>query len=338
MKTRSKKRTKKQGSFHVVILPEDSSQVHRLRVHPWQYRGGLVVTILLLLGLLVTTGGYWRYHALYQRTAEMRARYSNVQQEQARLSERLVHLEGVVQRAESLAGKVSSLVQVGRLSGGQGLGPIDRAVPQPHRDAIDHVLNRPANWESLDDLEDSNFSQKFSRVMSSLETRSKTLEQKASQAYESYQDYQVRLSSTPDIWPVKGWLTSRFGPRRSPITHAARFHEGIDIAAPWGVTVRATGDGVVRFAAYKGGLGNTFIIDHGFGVTSYYGHNSKLHVKEGDKVKRGATIASVGNTGHSTGPHLHYEVHADSIPVDPMAFLPPRTDLASFEETETDPS
>lgn len=335
---RKQKKKKRQSSYHIVILPEDSSQVHRLRVRPWHYRGGFVLTIALLLGLAVSAGGYLRYHGLYKRTADMRARYSIVQQEQARLAEKLVQLEQVVQRAENLASKVGSLVQVARLSGRQGLGPVEEGNYREHVDAIHEVLGRSAGFESLDDLDDNSFANQFSRVMDQLQSRSFTVEKRVTTDYENYQDHLVRLSSTPDIWPVLGWLTSRFGPRRSPITRAARFHEGIDIAAPWGMSVQATGDGVVSFAGYKGGLGNTVAIDHGFGIVTYYGHNSQLHVQKGQKVTRGELIAVVGNTGHSTGPHLHYEVHADGIPVDPMTFLPARTTTASFDRTEREDS
>jgi murein DD-endopeptidase MepM/ murein hydrolase activator NlpD len=128
-------------------------------------------------------------------------------------------------------------------------------------------------------------------------------------------------AAIPSIWPVRGWVTSDFGPRRSPKGIGTRFHEGIDIAASIGTPVYASGDGVVTFAGYKHGFGNTIIIDHGFGITTIYGHNSTLYVNEGDRVKRGMGIASVGRTGRATGPHLHYEVVIDGVPVDPMRYI-----------------
>ena len=128
-------------------------------------------------------------------------------------------------------------------------------------------------------------------------------------------------------------MTSSFGMRRHPIRGSHRFHDGIDIAAPWGASVLSAGAGVVKYAAYKGGYGKTIVIDHGYGLMTYYSHNSKLLVKVGDKVERGADIAKVGNTGHSTGSHLHYEVHVDGIAVDPLNFLPPQADFAKADKT-----
>jgi murein DD-endopeptidase MepM/ murein hydrolase activator NlpD len=116
-------------------------------------------------------------------------------------------------------------------------------------------------------------------------------------------------------------VTSDFGYRRSPFTLASDFHKGIDIAAAWGTPVAAPADGVVKFAGYKGGYGKMVVIDHGFGVVTKYGHTSEIFVREGDKIKRGSKIALVGNTGHSTGPHLHYEIQSDGLPVDPMQYI-----------------
>lgn len=333
MKQTTKKRSQR-SSYHVVVIPEDSSQVHRLRVRPWQTRLGLGLLIGLVLSLVFTTGGYIRYHSLYQRSAEMRARYAQVQQEQTRLAERLAQLEFAVKRAENMAGKVGSLVQVAENAAREVVGPVEEP-------SVAERLTEPFYWtdyQELEDLEDAAVAKRFDELLSELEDRALEVEEGVTAAYENYQDHLVHLSSTPDLWPVLGWLTSRFGPRHSPFGRGVKFHEGVDIAAPWGVPVRATADGVIRFVGYKGGLGKTVIIDHGFGIVSYYGHNSELHVKEGERVERGQVIAAVGNTGHSTGPHLHYEVHADGIPVDPMAFLPPRTTMANTVARKSKPS
>lgn len=129
------------------------------------------------------------------------------------------------------------------------------------------------------------------------------------------------LASTPAIWPAKGWLSSGFGYRRSPFTNKREMHKGIDIATYFGSPVNATADGVVTFSGTDGGLGKTVKIDHGYGYTTRYGHNSNLLVKVGERVKRGQIIAKVGSTGRSTGPHLHYEVRLNKISVNPYNHL-----------------
>ena len=129
------------------------------------------------------------------------------------------------------------------------------------------------------------------------------------------------LSSTPSIWPIRGWVTSGFGFRKSPFTGLREKHEGWDIAARNGSPVHTTADGVVVVEGREYGYGNLVEIDHGYGRVTRYGHNSKHLVKVGDRVKRGQVIALVGNTGRSTGPHLHYEVLLNGVPANPKNYI-----------------
>jgi murein DD-endopeptidase MepM/ murein hydrolase activator NlpD len=129
------------------------------------------------------------------------------------------------------------------------------------------------------------------------------------------------LSSTPSIWPTRGWVTSGFGFRKSPFTGLREKHEGWDIAARNGAPVRATADGVVVVEGREYGYGNLVEVDHGYGIVTRYGHNSKHLVKVGDRVKRGQVVSQVGNTGRSTGPHLHYEILLNGIPVSPKNYI-----------------
>ncbi len=129
------------------------------------------------------------------------------------------------------------------------------------------------------------------------------------------------LAATPAIRPMKGWVTSRFGYRTSPFTGRREFHKGLDIAAREGTPILASADGIITFAGNKGLLGQMLIIDHGHGIITRYGHVREMLMKPGDRVKRGDTIALVGNTGRSTGPHLHYEVLLNGVPVNPEKYF-----------------
>ncbi|MEK6682103.1 MAG: peptidoglycan DD-metalloendopeptidase family protein [Nitrospirota bacterium] len=128
-------------------------------------------------------------------------------------------------------------------------------------------------------------------------------------------------ASTPSIWPVKGWLTSGFGNRMSPFTGNWAMHNGIDVAARMDTPVIAPAAGIVIKEGFDTGLGKMLKIDHGYGLNTTYGHLSKTKVTAGQKIKRGQIIAFVGNTGYSTGPHLHYEVHVNNIPVNPSKYI-----------------
>ncbi|MGH9375984.1 MAG: M23 family metallopeptidase [Terriglobia bacterium] len=132
----------------------------------------------------------------------------------------------------------------------------------------------------------------------------------------------VRSSSIPSLWPVRGEVTDSFGERIDPISGDEAFHPGIDIAAPPGTPVRATADGIVVQAGLgEAGYGNEVLIDHGSGLETRYGHLRKVFVVDGQEVKQGQIIGSVGMTGRATGPHLHYEVLVRNTPVNPAKFL-----------------
>ena len=135
------------------------------------------------------------------------------------------------------------------------------------------------------------------------------------------EDKHHKLASSPAIWPAHGWLTSRFGPRISPFTGLRQFHAGIDIAGARGTNVVAPADGRVEFVGTKGPLGHSLMIDHGFGIRTHYGHNDAVLVQRGEVVRRGQVVARLGNTGRSTGPHLHYSVEVNGKAVDPIDYI-----------------
>ena len=132
----------------------------------------------------------------------------------------------------------------------------------------------------------------------------------------------VYLMAKPSIVPVTASITASFGYRKNPFTSRGNeFHSGIDFAASYGQNVSATGDGIVIFAGWNSGYGKMVIISHGYGLSTIYAHNSKLLVKQGDKVKKGQAISKVGNTGRSTGTHLHYEVRLNGKSVNPSKYF-----------------
>ncbi len=139
--------------------------------------------------------------------------------------------------------------------------------------------------------------------------------------YEGLKSQRNLLSSTPSIHPTEGWLSSGFGYRISPFTGLREFHKGLDIAGRKLTEIIATADGIVTFAGKNGFYGKMVKIDHGHGMLTRYGHLHKIMKKRGEAVKRGDVIALMGNTGRSTGPHLHYEVLLNGLPVNPKKYI-----------------
>jgi murein DD-endopeptidase MepM/ murein hydrolase activator NlpD len=129
------------------------------------------------------------------------------------------------------------------------------------------------------------------------------------------------LAHTPAIKPAKGWVTSEFGYRQSPFTGRRELHKGMDIAYRKDSPIVAAADGVVTYAGQMGLLGTVVVIDHGNGIVTRYGHLDEILCNKGARVKRGEIIAQMGNTGRSTGPHLHYEVRLNGVPVNPAKYI-----------------
>jgi len=159
------------------------------------------------------------------------------------------------------------------------------------------------------------------RALAAIDESLTTLTRRSAQLEEFYRDQTLVLASTPSIWPVRGYLSAAFGNRKDPFTGQRDFHSGIDISTPIGTRIFAPADGVVLSAAVQGAYGNSIVIDHGYGVVTRYGHLDAYAVRAGQRVRRGDLVAFVGNTGRSTGPHLHYEVWVRDQAQNPIHFI-----------------
>lgn len=146
-------------------------------------------------------------------------------------------------------------------------------------------------------------------------------EQSVVELWEMLSDRQSLLAATPSIKPARGPIGSRFGYRIDPINGKQKMHAGVDMVVSPGTPVRAPADGVVSFAGWDEQFGKLVSIDHGYGVLTRFAHNSQIYVQVGQKVSKFDVISASGNTGRSTGPHLHYEVRVNGVPVNPMNYI-----------------
>ena len=195
---------------------------------------------------------------------------------------------------------------------------------EEHSDAA-IAAGGPQSRESETDIYlEKNLKRHISRIhweLEELQMEAQIQEQNAHRIENFFDSQRSLLAATPTIWPVRGWVTSRFGHRRSPFTGTLQLHEGIDIGARKGTPVKASADGIVIYAGWKQEYGRMITLDHGYGFRTRYGHLDTLHVRSGQRVKRGGIIGTVGNTGKRTGPHLHYEVRLNNVPTNPKTYL-----------------
>ena len=159
------------------------------------------------------------------------------------------------------------------------------------------------------------------RSLDELDSEIALCEENKAYLHKVLKNQEVIVASTPSIWPTKGWLSSRFGYRISPFTGKREFHRGIDISTRMGAPVIAPADGLVSRVYWDRGYGKVLCVNHGSGVMTKYAHLKKALVRKGQYVERGEKIALVGKTGRTTGPHLHYEVHLNKVPVNPLRYI-----------------
>ena len=240
-----------------------------------------------------------------RQTNEIQSQRSQLQS----FAQKIEVLKNQVGKLSKFEDKVRLIADIQQTSGSSGLIGIG-GIPQNELD-LDIPLEEKHNTlirEMHEQVDQTNHAAKLQAL--DFTTLIEKLEQKRN-----------LLASTPSIRPVDGWITSKFGYRKSPFTGSKEFHSGLDIANKSGTKLIATANGRVSYAAKKMYIGNLIIIDHGFGRVTKYGHLKKLFVKRGQKVKRGDVIGLLGNTGRSTGPHVHYEVRINGTPVNPLKYI-----------------
>jgi murein DD-endopeptidase MepM/ murein hydrolase activator NlpD len=270
--------------------------------------GGVAVglAVALLVGFMTVS-----------RTADL-SRTARMAQENARLVREINEMHG---RLTTLSDTIARISQRdARIRVLANLDPID---PQVQAAGIGGptLAPRPIMPE---DGATGRKAQEIRVDLNALIRRATLLSSSFEEASDSLASNSRRLAATPSIMPTQGWLTSAFSSMREhPILHIMRPHEGIDVTAPMGSPIEAPAAGTVIDAGWETGYGNTVTIDHGYGIVTKFAHASKVLVTKGQHVSRGQRIALVGNTGLATGPHLHYEVHVNGRPVDPLKYVLP---------------
>jgi murein DD-endopeptidase MepM/ murein hydrolase activator NlpD len=261
-----------------------------------------------------------------QQSGDLSMAYSSLEatQEQKEgaledLQERINELEERIELVDELARELRSVLGLPEPEGGVG-GPAGAATLIDGED-IDPWMVLRGNIVSIEQRAGALIFD-LDEVNTEIQLRLVRLQQTGLPRGSNVYDDLTFYDAMPLGWPVRGPITSRFGMRGSPFEPGVtEMHTGIDIAAPYGASVRATGSGTARIAGHYGGYGLLVVIDHGRGVSTWYGHNSRLRVSPGQSVRAGDVIADVGSTGRSTGPHVHYEVRIGNSSRDPLPLM-----------------
>jgi len=330
--------TENSDSYTVVIFRGSTAKPLRFSFPRKFVRKLLIVCaifvaadLLVISHYVIRTGEVWELSAF--RSEAMSARQQTVAFSTAidDLKKRLTSMKEVNQRLRVMLGietpKTGDVVN-GR-GGEDGPLPEGNSLPafttkidlsnRPH--GVTEGAEQPSPFMVSSEADEQELIATVKEEIEWLAHEAKVQEQTLEELSVVAEQKSSRWAATPSIWPVKGWVTSGFGPRVSPFTEKPAWHDGLDIGAAANAPVQAPAQGRITMVGFDPKLGNIVKLDHGFGVETLYGHLAKALVKEGQRVKRGDVVGLVGSTGLATGPHLHYMVKVNGQTLDPTKYI-----------------
>ncbi|MGE9984600.1 M23 family metallopeptidase [Desulfovibrio sp. SGI.169] len=292
------------GKYHIVIFKEGRSGSRNLRMRGWF---GFTACLLVLV-LIVCNVWLWRAWLQARHLDESLNNAQRVIEEQRRqlvnLAGRITSVSQDLQRVQRFDSKLRMMMNMEKDPAEVGVAPGDfsRVYLPLHRQEL--------------------AARKMQNFLSSLSESARLEEVRQQDLLRALRENRDALASMPSIWPAVGFVSSSFGMRRSPFGGGGgQFHKGLDISNRIGTPIVASAHGTVTLAARDGAYGNSVEINHGGGIVTKYGHMQRCTVQPGQWVKRGETIGYIGMTGRTTGPHLHYEVRLNGVPVNPMRYI-----------------
>ncbi|MEK6530962.1 MAG: peptidoglycan DD-metalloendopeptidase family protein [Deltaproteobacteria bacterium] len=298
--------------YSIVILSNDASRPRQINLPLRVLRfSGVAAAVLFFLVAFVVID--------YVGLKGIEAEVSGLRKEN---TEQRIELQGFSSRIRELDTQLARLVNFDKKL------RIIANIDEPKAQAQEKVMGIGGRSSPEDEGYITTPGAKVAELSDEMRLDLRDLKSRADEQEASFNELQnelqrqsTMLSSTPSIWPAKGWVTSTFGQRISPFTNFPQMHKGMDIANRVGTVVITPAAGVVVEVNREAGLGKLVSISHGYGIKTTYGHLSETFVRVGQRVKRGDRIAAMGNTGHSTGPHLHYEVSVNGVNVNPNRYI-----------------
>ena len=293
----------------ILIFGHKTSKANHLRIHRKSFKIGFY---LFAFAYLCTTFFFCDYIQIKKEVYKLNRLRLETQAQKSQIqffSDRIEDLENKLSKMKDFDRKIRIIAN---LEKGQDTPPI-MGIGGSSPSDIREKLKRENDKNGL--------IQQMRNDIERLKSEAMSREESLSELEKLLQSKKEMLAHTPSIWPVMGWVTSGFGFRTNPFTGLTQMHEGIDISNQVGTPIIAPADGIISDIGNDLGLGKILVISHGFGMITRYAHLNKVLVRVGQKVKRGEKIAEIGTSGRTTGPHLHYEVRLDGIPVNPMRYI-----------------
>jgi len=297
----------KERHLNILLFSKNSSRVRRLKVSGW-WLGLLAVLVCAFLFVLGFLG------LQYLRTREGRIQLTALREENQIQESKLGFLADEISSLEKQVSTIREFDSKLRVIA-------DLEPPPPSTLGVGGPTPEDIREERILQGDEAGLIQQMKADLDRLSNEA-NVEQGSLRRLEGLlEGKREQLACTPSILPARGWLSSGFGYRISPFTGAVQMHEGIDISNAIGSPIVAPADGLVTNVGREYGYGKVLVINHGYGIITRYGHLHRIHVKIGQKIKRGDPIGEIGNTGRSTGPHLHYEVKISKVAVDPRKYI-----------------
>jgi len=295
--------------FSILIFGQKTSKTRHFRIHKKTFKVGLYLSAF---SLLLTVFFFCDYIQVRKKGFELTQLRHETEEQRSKIyffSSKIEDLEKQLSRLKDFDRKIRIIANLEK--GQETTSFVGMGGPSPS-DVRERLRA---------EKDETGLVHQMRTDVERLKSEAVSREESLSELEKLLQNKREMLTHTPSIWPVHGWVTSGFGFRTNPFTGLTQMHEGLDISNREGTPVIAPADGIVSATGKDFSYGNVVVISHGFGITSRFNHLSKILVGAGQKVRRGDKIAEVGTTGKSTGPHLHYEVRVNGIPVNPSRYI-----------------
>ncbi len=295
--------------FNILIFGQKTSKTRHFRLHKKTFK---IALYLLAFGFLSTIFFFCDYIQVRKKSFELSQLRQETQDQRSKIhffSSKIEDLEKQLSKLKDFDKRIRIIANLEKGQEATSFMGMGGPSPSDIRDKL------------RAERDEKGLIQQMRTDIERLNSEATSREESLSELEKLLQTKKEILIHTPSIWPIQGWVTSGFGFRTNPFTGLTQMHEGIDISNRVGTLILAPADGMISDIGSDWAHGKILVVSHGFGMTTRYSHLNKVLVRVGQKVKRGDQIAEVGMSGKTTGPHLHYEVRLNGIPVNPMRYI-----------------